>query len=208
MTLFRFAIAFTCLLLPFRSGAEVDLLADTESPSQRLALGTDSDEKYHERLWLLELPSKRTLGKPLIEKTSFVGMVGHGKAVWNRRRSLVAVTQGGIPFAETRLYRFSKKWGLKELPFPDLEILPYKQYHFANLSLLGSSEKLHPQRCYVEVDRWLGRDKLLMSVSGTAVEGPEGHLRYWRYDLSVTLRFNPRDHARVVRISKTPLEEI
>ena len=117
----------------------------------------------------------------LIDKTSFVDR--HGKKVWNSRRSLgVAVTQGGIPLPKPQAFTAFEKRGLKELLLPDLEILRYKQYHFANLSLLGSSEKLHPQRCYVEADHWLGRDKLLMSVSGTAVEGPEGNLRYWRYD--------------------------
>ncbi len=204
MRVLRFGVTVCCLLVSAYGWAEVDVIKNTESPTGKFAVGFDEVD-HVERLWLVSLPEKQGVGNPS-PSDNFVGLPYHGGAVWNTRRRLIALTQGGIPYCHTKVFRYSKL-GLKELQIPDLDSLPEKRYHFVPVTVMGNNDKIHVERTYISAERWIGRDKLLMSVSGTAAKGIVGQKQFLGYRLSVTLRFDNRDRARIIRIFTTPLTD-
>ena len=179
---------------PASCRAEVVVLEGTVSPDGRFAFASDDAVSRSERIWRVALPSNTPIGEPF-RTDNFIGLASRSYAVWNMRAARVALEQGGIPFERTKVFQYSSR-GLRELPIPTLEGLPDKWYPAAAV-----------HRCYISARRWIGRDRIKMSVSGSLSYG-EYPRRFFNYSLTLIIKFSNGGRGRIVSIEDAPLETL
>ncbi len=160
------AAAFLILLasLPRPSlGAELKLIRVRDkpmiSPDNRLGLATedsDGDEPADYRLWLVRLPSMTPIGNP-VQTGSFLGF--RGGAVWNLSAHRVAVSSGGLPERETKVFEYSNDSFRELAPLPDMRQLVLR--YFSGVTRFG-------QEFYVDAKRWQDKNTLEVTVDANA----------------------------------------
>jgi hypothetical protein len=176
------------------SASEIEIIDGSTSPNHAYAVGYDYLFSTHlEAIWRVALPSKKPIGEPYT-CDGFIGLKYHGGAVWNMKACLVAVVQGGIPFAATKVFHYSRK-GLHELPLPDLDGLPDPWYREA-----------HIERQYIIARRWKSKSRLEIEVSGDLTYG-ENPKRFFHYELDATVAFGPTGQSKIVHVTDKPLQE-
>ena len=185
------------VLLAFSSrpslGAELKLFRVRDkpmiSPDNRLGLATeysDGDEPADDGLWLVRLPSMTPIGKP-VETGPFLG--NRGDAVWNLRAHRVAVSAGGLPQRETKVFEYSADSFRALAPLPDMRQLVSR--YFSRVTRFG-------YKFYVDVKRWQDKNTLEVTVDADATF--KGGSSDW-ISLRVVVKLNKEKQWRIVSVA-------
>ena len=159
------------------------------SPDNRLGLAaehSDGDEPGDDRLWLVHLPSMTPVGKP-VATGPFLGM--RGGAVWNLRAHRVAVSSGGLPERETKVFEYSSDSFCELAPLPDMRLLVSRYF---------SSVTEFSHKFYVDAQRWQDNNSLEVTVDADATfKGGKGD---W-IGLRVVVKLNKKKQWRTVYVA-------
>ncbi len=172
-----------------RANAEFALLEHSTSPDGKFAFATeDAPGNEGTRLWLVHMPAVATIGLPAPD-LDFLGNPIWGKSIWNTKARRVALTQSGRHWARTRVFGYSQKV-LQEFPLPDLAKLPDRW--FTGYVRFTSQ--------YVCAVRWLGKNRLEFSVSGTVIyHDGKADADFHEYDLQAVVEIDA-DGGRISRV--------
>ena len=159
------------------------------SPGNQLGLAaelTDGDELGNDKLRLVHLPSMMPIGNP-VHTGPFLGI--RGCAVWNLRARRVAVSSGGLPERETRVFEYANDSFREPAPLPDMRQLVLR--YFSRITRLDHN-------FYVDVQRWQDKDTLEVSVdTETTFKGGNSN---W-VGLRVVVKLNKEKQWRTVNVA-------
>ena len=117
---------------------------------------------------------------------------GFDQSFWNDQSHRVALVSEGGMISRTAVFAYSPH-GLKELPYPDLSLLPEKWYPKARIT-----------QCHITVDGWVGPDRLRLFVCGRLkLDDP---FQEFDYCLNAFVRFSNSGPAKVDEVLDRPLE--
>jgi hypothetical protein len=189
----RWPIAFLiAILAPLLGHGETAWFQGTISPDKKLAIGYDPHQQTENTTFsLVSFPGLKLIGRHMSTQNIVSGS-GFDESFWNEKAHLVALVSEGVSISRTAVFAYSSH-GLKELPYPDLSLLPEKWYPKAVIT-----------QCHITVDGWIGRDRLRLFVSGRLTQGDP--FQIFEYNLNAFVRFPVNGPAKVEEVLDLPLE--